>query len=261
MAQNKSTVTAFGKYLKELRTRKAVSLKDVEDATGIPNAYLSQLETGTRKKLPDPDRLRVIAQYYNASIQELLCAAGYCEPGEIVESQEAQINKKFFRAISDPSFESGHQIDINKLSLDVKKYIVDLYETKKYLRPSLENKETQHRSTDRLRYSFRWTIEDVKRFTDKDPRGLWVRYEVKIICVRITERVDFHGEEPHTEKNPEITETVEGFGTYTWRKETGPETESLNEATRRSLNNALAKFGNGDYVHIENSETMTPGKW
>jgi len=53
----------LGAFLKELREKKGVSLMDVEKATGISNAYLSQLETGARKKLPEPDRLRKIANY------------------------------------------------------------------------------------------------------------------------------------------------------------------------------------------------------
>jgi len=62
----------FGDFLKKLRARKGVSLKKVEEATGISNAYLSQLETGKRRRLPTPDRLIALADYYNASIKELL---------------------------------------------------------------------------------------------------------------------------------------------------------------------------------------------
>lgn len=40
----------FGEQIKRLRAEKKLTLKQVEDATGISNAYLSQLETGKIKK-------------------------------------------------------------------------------------------------------------------------------------------------------------------------------------------------------------------
>ena len=84
----------LGDFLKELRERKGVSLKKVEDETGISNAYLSQLETGVRQRLPNPDRLKALADYYNVSLQQLLEKAGYFGEGDIEETQE---QKKFLR--------------------------------------------------------------------------------------------------------------------------------------------------------------------
>ncbi len=124
----------FGDFSKKLRARKGVSLKKVEKATGISNAYLSQLETGKRKRLPTPTRLKALADYYNASIQQLLEKAGYYEEGDIQETKEQKIEKAFLHVLSDPAFKYGTRLK-GKYDLDAKRFIVEMYEklTKKKL--------------------------------------------------------------------------------------------------------------------------------
>ena len=124
----------FGDFLKKLRARKGVSLKKVEEATGISNAYLSLLETGERRRLPKPDRLIALAGYYNVSIKELLEKAGYYEERDIQETKEQQIEKAFLHVLSDPAFNFGTRLK-GKYDLDTKRFIVEMYEklTKKNL--------------------------------------------------------------------------------------------------------------------------------
>jgi len=118
----------FGRYLKSLREEKGVSLLKVEKATGISNAYLSQLETGARRRLPTPERLRVLSDYYNVFIQELLAKAGYYEAKDIEKTFKQKIDKAFLHAVSDPKFNYGSRINHKKLSTDIKRFIVELYE-------------------------------------------------------------------------------------------------------------------------------------
>ena len=118
----------LGDFLKELRERKGVSLKKVEDETGISNAYLSQLETGVRQRLPNPDRLKALADYNNVSLQQLLEKAGYFGEGDIEETQEQKIEKAFLHVISDPAFKYGTRLK-GKYDLDGKRFIVEMYET------------------------------------------------------------------------------------------------------------------------------------
>ena len=124
----------FGDFLKKLRARKGVSLKKVEEATGISNAYLSQLETGERRRFPKPDRLIALADYYNVSIKELLEKAGYYEEWDIQETKEQQIEKAFLHVLSDPAFKYGTRLK-GKYDLDSKLFIIEMYEklTKKKL--------------------------------------------------------------------------------------------------------------------------------
>ncbi len=124
----------FGEFLKELRDRKGVTLKQVEEGTGMSNAYISQLETGTRRRLPAPDKLKALADYFNVTIKELLEKAGYVESGPIVETLEEKIEKAFAHVISDPAFQYGTRLK-GKYDLDAKRFIIEMYEklTKKKL--------------------------------------------------------------------------------------------------------------------------------
>ena len=127
MTKKTESAYPFGKFLKWAREQKGVSLKDAEKATGIPNAYLSQLETGARKKLPPPDRLRIIANYYNVSLQQLLEKAGYYEGDDVPETYEQKIEKLFLHAIHDPKFQTGSRINPKDLSIEAKRFVIELY--------------------------------------------------------------------------------------------------------------------------------------
>ena len=127
MTKKQSPVYLLGEFLRELRTRKGVSLMEVEKDTGISNAYLSQLETGTRKKLPSPERLRILSDYYNVSVEQFLEKAGYFKPGEIKETYESKVEKAFQHAINDPAFKFGARLK-GKYDLDAKRFIIEMYE-------------------------------------------------------------------------------------------------------------------------------------
>jgi HTH-type transcriptional regulator, competence development regulator len=62
----------------DARGRTGMSLRDVERATGIRNAHLSQLETGTIAR-PDPALLWSLAELYGLDFGELVRLAGHCD--------------------------------------------------------------------------------------------------------------------------------------------------------------------------------------
>ncbi|GGI29852.1 helix-turn-helix domain-containing protein [Bradyrhizobium guangdongense] len=72
---------SLSKLLKKIRTIHGASLRAVEDATGISNAYLSQLERGDAEN-PTPRKLKALADFYNYPYTELMRAAGYTEESE-----------------------------------------------------------------------------------------------------------------------------------------------------------------------------------
>ena len=117
----------FGEFLKELRSRKDVTLKQVEEGTGMSNAYISQLETGTRRRLPAPAKLKALADYFNVTIKELLEKAGYVESGPIEVTLEEKIDKAFAHVISDPDFKFGTRVK-GEYDLDAKRFIIEMYE-------------------------------------------------------------------------------------------------------------------------------------
>src|SRR5437867_1752378 len=70
----------LGSYLVAVRKRRDLKLRDVEEATGISNPYLSQLETGKITE-PSPKVLHKLAELYRVSYRTLLELAGHPVPG------------------------------------------------------------------------------------------------------------------------------------------------------------------------------------
>ena len=67
---------ALKDVLAEARRQSGLSLRDVEEKTGIKNAHVSQLETGAITR-PAPNILWTLANFYDLEFQTLLRLAGY----------------------------------------------------------------------------------------------------------------------------------------------------------------------------------------
>lgn len=67
---------SLGIQLRRIRTLRKLSLRDVEEATGISNPYLSQLENDKISK-PSPHFLHKLAKLYDVEYEILMQAAGY----------------------------------------------------------------------------------------------------------------------------------------------------------------------------------------
>lgn len=254
----KTTKRSFplGEYLKELREKKGVSLMDVEKAIKIPNAYISQLETGARRKLPEADRLRAIADYYNVKVEEILAKAGYYEQKNVIkETYEDGINKAFLHVIYDPQFKTGHRIDPNNLPMDVKRFVVEMhaYNVKRSsfsIKPQAAGTIVEN---DIVR-SLRWKTEDVSRDSYKSGGRTMIRYRVRVTCTETEgaqdeEKIYFEGPKQGTEK---ITQTVTGEGVYeefetNWQ---GYEAILLIKATENAIRNALPKIKGTNWASI-----------
>lgn len=76
----------YGDFLKALRLKKGLTLREVEAQTGVSNAYLSQLETG-KVKQPSPSNLYKLVDLYEVSYEELMERAGYPVPKVNQEKQ------------------------------------------------------------------------------------------------------------------------------------------------------------------------------
>ena len=116
----------FGNYMWKLRKEKGLTLKQVEQAADVSNAYLSQIERGQRNP-PHPDILKRLAKAYEVTHRELLIAAGYLEDPEEQVKQE-KIEKAFQHVTSDPHFKHGTRLRDGHLSLEAKRFIVEMYE-------------------------------------------------------------------------------------------------------------------------------------
>jgi HTH-type transcriptional regulator, competence development regulator len=68
--------TTLGHLLRGGRERKSLSLRAVERATGVSNAYLSQLESGKIRQ-PSPVVLHKLAELYDLPYATIMESAGY----------------------------------------------------------------------------------------------------------------------------------------------------------------------------------------
>lgn len=69
-------MTTLGQRLRAARIERGWSLRQAEDATGIHNAHLSQIETGTITR-PGQPMLWTLAETYGLDYAELLQLAGH----------------------------------------------------------------------------------------------------------------------------------------------------------------------------------------
>ena len=72
---------SLGATLRRLRDGRGLSLRDVEELTGLSNGYLSLLEND-KVKHPKPPVLYKLAEALGASYPELMERAGYVPPAD-----------------------------------------------------------------------------------------------------------------------------------------------------------------------------------
>ena len=109
----------FGEYLKSLREKQRLSLREVERDSGVSNAYIAQIERGDRPA-PSPDILRKLAPVYNVTVQLLLEKAGYLEEPEQTMSEQERVERAYRYAVQDPEFKMGTRQPPEGLDLKLK---------------------------------------------------------------------------------------------------------------------------------------------
>jgi len=117
----------FGQFLKGLRERQRMSLRDVEKESGVSNAYLAQIERGDRPP-PRPQILKKLARAYKVTVRELFMRAGYLDEPEVTATEEERIEAAFQYVLSDPDYKLGTRIRGETLSIEAKRGIVIVYE-------------------------------------------------------------------------------------------------------------------------------------
>ena len=113
----------IGPLLRDLRGR--LSLRQLEEATGITYSYLSNIERGKRQ--PGFKILSKLAAYHDVPMRDLLVAAGY--PPEPAEDgrHTADIQRSFRFVVDDPELEAFEKPS-EAAAIDLKRYVVQLYE-------------------------------------------------------------------------------------------------------------------------------------
>jgi transcriptional regulator with XRE-family HTH domain len=117
----------FGEYVRELRKRNRLTLKQAEELGVASNAYLSQLEREHRKR-PHPDILKRMAEVYKEPLRNLMIAAGYLAPETETKPLAERIEHAYKEVQNDPRVSHGTRHKGPKLSLAAKRHIVEIYE-------------------------------------------------------------------------------------------------------------------------------------
>ena len=117
----------FGPYLRTLRKQKGLTLKQVEKAARVSNSFLSQVERGIRNP-PRPDIINRLAMVYSVPAHHLMEAAGYIKGVSGEMNERDRIERAFEHVITDPNYSQGTRMKGHTLSLDAKKFIVEMYE-------------------------------------------------------------------------------------------------------------------------------------
>jgi len=116
----------LGNYLRELRTRKRLSLREAQGLSGASGSYLSQVEQGKRQ--PSADLLRKIAPSYGTSVRDLLTKAGYLDEPEVTMGEQDRIEWAYRAVLSDPDYKFGTSLKASALTLEAKRFIIEVYE-------------------------------------------------------------------------------------------------------------------------------------
>jgi transcriptional regulator with XRE-family HTH domain len=75
------TVNSIGEYIREQREQAKISMRQLAEAAGVSNPYLSQIERGLRK--PSADILQQIAKGLRISAEALYVQAGILEDRQV----------------------------------------------------------------------------------------------------------------------------------------------------------------------------------
>lgn len=117
----------FGSYMRRLRKSRGLTLKQVETQAKVSNAYISQIERGLRRP-PHPEILKRLAKTYDVELREMLIMAGYLEEDSAERAKRRNLEKAFEHVQSDPTFKHGTRLKGTHISLETKRFIVEMYE-------------------------------------------------------------------------------------------------------------------------------------
>lgn len=98
-------MSSYGDFFRAARQSKKLTLREVEKATGISNAYVSQLETN-KVKHPSPNSLYKLAELYEVPYEVLMEKVGYPVPNQEVNTTEKQATFRRIGKVTDEEEEA-----------------------------------------------------------------------------------------------------------------------------------------------------------
>jgi transcriptional regulator with XRE-family HTH domain len=116
----------LGNYLRDLRIKQRLSLREVGEKVGLSGSYLSQIETGERR--PSAEILRKLAPAYGVPVRDVLEVAGFLDEPEAAMSDAEHLEWAFQCVLSDPEYRFGNRLRGTELTPDAKRFIIEVYE-------------------------------------------------------------------------------------------------------------------------------------
>lgn len=116
----------LGNYLRDLRIKQRLSLREVGERVGLSGSYLSQIETGERR--PSAEILRKLAPAYGVPVRDVLEVAGFLDEPEAVMSDAEHLEWAFQCVLSDPEYRFGNRLRGTELTPDAKRFIIEVYQ-------------------------------------------------------------------------------------------------------------------------------------
>jgi transcriptional regulator with XRE-family HTH domain len=106
----------FGEYLKSIRKKKKMTIRQLELYSKVSNAYISQLERGDRG-IPSPDILKKLSTPLGVNYSDLMIKAGYVDENE-KESEIPLPKSNLDNIVRRIEEESGVSIDDDPVILE-----------------------------------------------------------------------------------------------------------------------------------------------
>jgi len=117
-------LSKIGAYLKAIREERGLTLRQVEELSGVSNAYLSMIESGRRKD-PHPRILKSLATAYREDLENLMKIAGYLDT-TVQEQDKFDVEELYQQAMKDETVNVGHRFR-GELDFEAKRVIANLY--------------------------------------------------------------------------------------------------------------------------------------
>lgn len=92
----------FGNYLRELRKKKKLTIRQLDTYSGVSHSYISQVERGNRG-IPSPEILEKLAKPLGVDYEELMIKAGYMKEVKEKFSPEIQphLDEEFIDTVNE----------------------------------------------------------------------------------------------------------------------------------------------------------------
>lgn len=116
----------FGEYLRKLRKKRKLTIRQLDTYSGVSNSYISQMERGERG-VPSPEILQKLAKPLGVDYEELMKVAGYLNEKNKKESEDSLPESIYEHIIREAEQKYEVNLHDDPFVLETLKSIIDSY--------------------------------------------------------------------------------------------------------------------------------------